>query len=297
MVKEGMTASGKFIWDTCMLYGNHKDLGAYAMARAANNLAAKGAASFKMDIRFLVPVQTEQSGMEEMERSVRRAAEELPLEEWDVRMEPAFASAIPTVAVMAAGAVNPDGSGLRDENGPKAGWDLVLTGWAGLSGTCRILGEKEEELALRFSQAFLRQIGSYGACIFALKEIEAARNEGVSVIRQVPEGGILEALWDMAKETGLGISADMKKISVKQETIEICEYFRLNPYQLSSTGALLMAGERGEELADALREKGIHAAVIGRLTDGNDKIVRNGAEIRYIDRPVPDEIRKILKPV
>ena len=49
----------------------------------------------------------------------------------------------------------------------------------------------------------------------------------------------------------------------------------------------------GEVLADALNNQGITAAVIGHTTDNNDKILRNGEEMRYIDRPAPDEILKL----
>ena len=44
---------------------------------------------------------------------------------------------------------------------------------------------------------------------------------------------------------------------------------------------------------DALQAAGIPAAVVGRLTDNNDKILRSGEEVQYQDRPAPDEIRKI----
>lgn len=86
----------------------------------------------------------------------------------------------------------------------------------------------------------------------------------------------------------------MKKISVRQETIEVCENYRLNPYQLTSTGSFLMLAADGKGLAGELRRNGIEAAVIGRTTDNNDKVIRNGEEIRYIDRPAPDEINKII---
>ena len=54
-----------------------------------------------------------------------------------------------------------------------------------------------------------------------------------------------------------------------------------------------MICEDGEALADALRKEETEAAVIGRLTDNNDKIIQNGEDIRYIDRPAPDELMKI----
>ena len=47
-------------------------------------------------------------------------------------------------------------------------------------------------------------------------------------------------------------------------------------------------------MADALNQKGIQAAVIGQLTDSNDKIIHNGEDMRYIDRPAPDELMKVF---
>ena len=125
------------------------------------------------------------------------------------------------------------------------------------------------------------------------KEIEAAKAGGAFVVRQVADGGILAALWNLALELEQGLDLDMKKISILQETIEVCEHFRLNPYQMISTGSFLAVTDNGEVLADALNNQGITAAVIGHTTDNNDKILRNGEEMRYIDRPAPDEILKL----
>ena len=36
-------------------------------------------------------------------------------------------------------------------------------------------------------------------------------------------------------------------------------------------------------MAEKLREYGVQAEVIGRMTDNNDKIIQNGEEIRYIE--------------
>ena len=51
----------------------------------------------------------------------------------------------------------------------------------------------------------------------------------------------------------------------------------------------------GEKLVEAMHEQGMAAEVIGRLTDNNDKILHNGEEVRYIDRPAPDELMKIFE--
>ncbi len=162
--------------------------------------------------------------------------------------------------------------------------------WMACSGSQK---KKEQELKTRFAPVFMKQIKSYGQQIFAPKEIEAAKAGGAFVVRQVADGGILAALWNLALELNQGLDLDMKKISILQETIEVCEHFRLNPYQMISTGSFLAVTDNGEVLADALNNQGITAAVIGHTTDNNDKILRNGEEMRYIDRPAPDEILKL----
>ena len=60
---------------------------------------------------------------------------------------------------------------------------------------------------------------------------------GVSAMHDVTEGGVFGALWEMAEASGVGLEIDLKKIPIRQETIEICEFFNLNPYQLISSGS------------------------------------------------------------
>ena len=162
-----------------------------------------------------------------------------------------------------------------------------------MEGMLRIVDEEEQGLKDRFAPAFINQIKSYRQQIFALREIAVAKAMGSSAVRQVTEGGILAALWNLAKEAGTGLELDMKKLAILQETVEVCEHYRFNPYQLTSTGCLLIAADDGEALADELKRNSIQASVIGRMTDNNDKILHNGEDVRYIDRPAPDEILKI----
>ena len=172
--------------------------------------------------------------------------------------------------------------------------EIVLTKWVGMEGMLRISGEEEDELRKRFAPVFMRQIHSYEKELFAGKEMEIARAAGVTVIRQIAEGGILAGLWELAKETGMGLDMDMKRMPVLQETIEVCEHFRMNPYQLTSAGSFLMLTEDGGRLTEAMQENQIQASIIGKLIPGKNKLIRNGGDVRYLDRPASDEIYKLF---
>ncbi len=175
----------------------------------------------------------------------------------------------------------------------RAGQDIILVNWVGLEGTLRIADEKETELEKRFSPVFLSQVKAMEPKLLTLQEMEAAKKLQASVY-QVGEGGIFAALWRLAKEAGTGLVVDLKKISVRQETIEICEYFGLNPYQLASRGTFLAVSDGGQKIADVFADKGVEACVIGNLTEGSGKIIRNGKKVSCLNRPVPDELNKII---
>lgn len=83
----------------------------------------------------------------------------------------------------------------------------------------------------------------------------------------------------------MGLSVELKKIPLKQETVELCDFIDVNPYLLPSLGALLIACDHGEQLVRGLRQEGIAAAVIGSFTSSNDRIIVNDDETRYLEPP------------
>ena len=254
------------------LYGNEKDLCVFAIAQVCNALATRGASLKAM-------MQTSSEAAKEYGIEILAA---------DVQNVPGIQTTIVNVT-----AVGTTKRILQSCKAP-AGQDIVQIKWIGLEGTLRILKARQESLAKHFPSAFLKQTASYEKELISLKEMKAADAIGVSAMHQIGDGGILAALWELAEGADIGLSVDMRRIPVKQETIEVCEYFHLNPYQLTSTGSILVITPKGEELADTLTREGMAAAVIGHTTAGRERIILNQGEIRYIDRPAPDELTKIL---
>ncbi len=288
-----------FLTHTGVYYGGMRDGAAYGLLTEVNELVAQGVHAGSAEIRIEIPADMDKSRMHSIRNHIAKAmekleTEEFQLEELHIAGEKCAALRVPQIVITAAGETDQKERIADALLTVRAGQDIVYAGWAGLEGMLRIIGEKEAELRERFTPAFIGQMKAYDSELCGLSKIAVADAMGVSVIRQVSRGGILASLWDLAKDTELGLNLDLKKIAVRQETIEVCEHFRLNPYQLASGGSFLMLTENGEALADALNQKGIQAAVIGQLTDSNDKIIHNGEDMRYIDRPAPDELMKVF---
>ncbi len=281
----------RIITTTKTAYGQSKEMGVYALAAAMNELQAAGAGQLCAEIEITIPMYAFKSRIHTMEKIMKQLCKEKKIELANIRSEKSSIVNQTMVRVTVMGVAKVEAKKTPQYEGQT----IVMTKWSGMEGMLRIATEQEESLCERFSTGFMKQILSYKGAVFAEKEISLAREAGVSIICQVTDGGVLAALWNLAKETGTGLEADLRQLPVLQETIEVCEHFRLNPYQLTSAGTLLLVTEDGENLVEMLKEHDIPARIVGKLTDNNDKILQNGEEVRYIDRPAPDELMKIFE--
>lgn len=175
----------------------------------------------------------------------------------------------------------------------KPGQDIVMVGYIALQGTVMAAEKKEAVLLKTLPQDLLDTARGFTKYL----ELESVLDEYCDVIamQQVEEGGVFAALWNMAEQYQVGLTVYLKKIPVRQETIEICEVLDLNPYELLSGGCVLLAADNGNDVICKLEGKGIPVVFIGKVTDSNDRIILNGENCRYINRPEPDEVRKLCQ--
>lgn len=174
------------------------------------------------------------------------------------------------------------------------GQKIAVTKWIGMEGAYLLSNYKKEQLSLRFPAQLTEVLFNGGRWLSILEEAQIAAENGATYLHNLSNGGILNGLWELAANGHTGIKVDFKKIPVRQEIIEACELFDLNPYQLLSGGSLLMTIPDGSDVLLALREEEIPVSVIGEVTDNNDKILVNEDEIRYLDVPGRDELWKIF---
>lgn len=178
--------------------------------------------------------------------------------------------------------------------GEKAGKDVVMTKWMGLEGTSLIASARMQELAARYPLGLVEQAADFDRFLSSVPEAATAVQSGVSAMQAVREGGVFGGLWQLAKANGVGLVIDLKQIPVKQETIEVCEFYDVNPYELLSGGSMLMITQGGTRLVSQLAEQGISAAVIGRTTDNNDRILVNDEEKRFLEPARHDSLYRVL---
>ena len=273
------------------------EIGWYAVHVNANDIATMGAKPKWFQVSLLLPQEITHKKIESIFRQIDRACKDLGIAVTGGHTE-----------------VNPwidrpiivgDMHGLCKKKdlvftaGAKEGDSIVLTKGAGIEGTAVLAREKKDHLLQKFSEAFVRRAGKYlyDPGISVVPEALIGARLGANSMHDPTEGGVATGLYEISTASGKGLTLEEDAIIVRDETRRICDFFGLDPLGLLGSGALLltMPPRRVDAYLDAVKEKGVGASVIGRMTkkSAGMKIAEGGRvhPLRFSQR---DEILKVL---
>lgn len=253
--------------------------------KCANNLAAGGARPVGAMITLFLPEETQEDILRQLMAEGAEKCGELSME--IVGGQTRISAWVNAPVAVVAGIGKTD---KNDHNRAVPGETVVISKWIGLQGTAVLARRHEGRLLQRYPAYLVREAQTFDRYLSVLPEAEAAVRYGVGAMHDASEGGIFGALWELAEGAGVGLQIDMRKLPLRQETVEVCECCNVNPYELMSGGCLVMTAQDGPGLAAALEAEGIPAAVVGKVTAGSRRILVNGEEIRYMNRPERDGI-------
>ena len=178
-----------------------------------------------------------------------------------------------------------------------AGFAIVMAGYAGNYGASLIAEQKSEELLSRFPSSIIKSAIAFrdsneeeriGNVLAACEEID------IPVKVCVNDGGVFKALWNLGEEGHTGFAVEIGQIPIKQETIEICNYFDINPYRLKSKGPVLLFTKEGDRMVHLFKNAGVEAQIIGFTHKENKRVVLSTDEERFIEPRLSDSLEEIL---
>ena len=282
-----------FVLSSDPITGTTKDIGRHSVYVTANDLAASGADPLGIMLTILLTPDTQEGELKEMMRGVEGACKELNMEVMGGHTEITQVVKQPLISLTGVGKMKKEN--ILTTASVKPGQDILITKWIGLEGTSVAAKEREEELLKKFAPSFVETAKNFDQYLSVVPEAKIARDWSISAMHDITEGGVFGALWEMGSGSGVGLDIDLKKIPIRQETVEVCEALGLNPYILMSSGSMMIAADDGYGLAEKLKQAGIPASVVGKATSGNERILRNGEDTRYLDKPQSDELYKIYQ--
>lgn len=285
--------------DGAIFKGNYKDLvssiatysGDFlvctrrAFASAVNSLYAKGGRAVAIMVSLMIPEEIMESDIRVVMAELNSLCEKFDLQIAGGHTESTDNVKQPVVTITALGYMEQLYDSKEEKSIVKPGMNIVMSGAAGLEGTAVLAIKNEEKLSKRFISSYINKAKNFIDDIFIIDEASVAAQNGVKVMHDASKSGVFGALWELGEYYKCGMNINLKAIPIYQETIEICEFFDMNPYVLCSSGGLLIVTEKGELLVEEIRKSGKSAEIIGHITEGHDKIVINGEEKRFLEPP------------
>lgn len=281
-----------FVVSTDPITGTTQDIGKVGMMVTLNDLASAGAEPVGVLLTALLPEEITEPQIRAMMQQIDEECEKYQVQVMGGHTEVTRAVNQPILTVTGIGKVKK--GAMVSTGGARPGDDIVVTKWIAIEGTSIIAKEKEQELRTRYPQNLIDEAKALDKHLSVVPEAAIAVKSGVSAMHDVTEGGIFGAFWELAEASGVGLEIDLKKIPIRQESVEICEFFGINPYELISSGSMLMAAKDGNLLVRNLKKAGIKATVVGKAVAGNDRVLVNEEERRFLEPPKADELYKVL---
>jgi len=264
----------------------------------AININANDVATFGVEPAFffsciMLPEKSDSKIIETISTQMHRAAQDLGIAIVGGHCESTPGLTYPIVVGCMMG-ITEKGKYVTAANA-KAGDKIILTKSAGIEGTAILATDREEQLKQFFIKTTIEDAKKFYNQISIVKDaLTAYKTGGVHAMHDPTEGGVLNGIHEMADASELGVRVSEEKINVEPETAKICRFYEIDPLQLISSGALLIAAEpeAAKRIIDNLSNEHIYADVIGEFTENPNKRVflHSDGSAEILSRPTSDHL-------
>ena len=282
-----------FILTTDPVTGTSCRIGQHSVYINANDIAVAGARPVWYMCTILLPSGTRRAELSEIMRGIDTACRRLGVQVIRGHTEATRGLERPIVVGFMMG--ERQGKLFRPED-VRVGDNIVMTRTAGIEGTAILASDFSNRLK-RIPGEVISKARKFSNQIGIQREAKiVSRIEGVRVMHDPTEGGVLNACWELAESSRLGARIWADDIPVAPETTKICSSLGLDPLKLMSSGSMLAVIDprRTEYVVKTLSRFRVKASLIGEMTSkgAGRRFSLNGRSFEL--RPVPqDELYKL----
>jgi hydrogenase maturation factor len=277
-----------------------QELGHYLVQVNANDLATTGATPRWLLVTLLLP---EGAADEALARSIMAqitgACDAMGVSLIGGHTEITHGLDRPVAVGCLLGEVSPDD--LVTPAGACPGDRVLLTKGVPIEGTAILatefadrLGDRLDATDLEAAKAFLFRPG-----IGVLRDARIALGAGrVTAMHDPTEGGLVAALWELARACGHTLRVDLAAVPVPDVAARVCRALDVDPLATIASGALLLTtpAQDAGAIGRALEAEGIACADIGEVCAGPARLERPGPSGgRAIAVPARDEVARLLE--
>lgn len=187
--------------------------------------------------------------------------------------------------------------------------NVFVNGFVGNLGTLALIENKFDALNNYFSYDFINKvrndiIGGENPLLFLqdsfnYKNQNTINNYNIKYIEPIEKGGVLTALWKICDNNSFGLKYSLRQIPILQGTVEISNYFDINPYRLLTNNSSVIIAELDENYNynENDSDKIVYSNsfnIIGEITNSKKRVRIDGETESFLTKDYKDEIDKVL---
>jgi hydrogenase expression/formation protein HypE len=278
------------IFSTDPITGANENVGKLAVHINCNDIASSGGEPIGILVTILAPTSSSLEEINKVMNEIDEEAAKIGVEIIGGHTEVTSAVNKMVISVTVIGK-NLKGKSIKTA-GAKVDDDIIVTKAIGLEGTYILINDYEERIQKKLSKEEIDFGKSLINKISVLEEGRIGGEFGVNSMHDITEGGLLGGLFEVAMASNKGFKIFKDKIPMFDITKKVCAEFKIDPLRLISSGSMLITTKNGEELVKQLREKGIDASIIGKISEQGGVLVDKENEIN-VEPPKRDELFNI----
>ncbi|MEF9951269.1 MAG: AIR synthase family protein [Clostridium sp.] len=278
----------KCVITTDPITGATNEIGSLSVHISCNDIASAGVKPIGVMVTILAPKDSTINDIKKVMDDIVSTCSTLSVQVLGGHTEVTDAVNKMIVSITAIG----KGKDIVTTSGAKLNDDIVVTGYAGLEGTVIIASDRKEIISKHFSSSEIESMLSMMKSISVVETGLLAAKFKVNSMHDATEGGVLGAIYEVGEASGLKVKVFEDRIPIKEETKKVSKIFNIDPYRLISSGSMIITTDRGEELCTYLKSNGINSSVVGKITNEENILIKNGQSIS-LNGPEVDEIYKI----
>ena len=265
------------------IVGAIDNIGWLAVHVACNDIATSGAPPRWILLLVMVPTLNDEGLLEKIMRDADRAAKEIGVS--IIGGHTGYSSGLSRslVAVTAMGTAS--GHKVVRTSGAQIGDHVLITKGVAIEGTA-ILAQDFADIAQTsgLSKQDLEEAHKLMGEVSVVPEALVLAKHEATAMHDVTRGGLLETLLEISLLSGVGIEVDSSRLPILPVVTRFAQAFKFDPLRMISSGTLVatVPFNRVAKVMDALNDRGVLSADVGRVTDGSGvSVLRKEETVRY----------------
>ena len=278
------------VLSTDPITGAKENIGSLAVDISVNDTSTSGAENIGVLLTILAPEGTTPQDIREIMADASRRAEELEIEIVGGHTE--ITDAVNRFVLSSTSIGILDKKDQIPADKIQEGDSVYVSKYIGIEGTAILAHDKEEKLKTILTQDEIDYAKSLLKWISVQDDAKYAKNEHLSYMHDVTEGGLLGAVYEAHQGIKKGIEIICENVPVLDVTKKICDYFKIKPFRLISSGSMLIISS-DSSLEKKFEGSDIKLTKIGTVK-GEDPIIITDDIPERILPPYADELYKVI---